>query len=143
MYLGHFEIFLNVILSRNHNAVTSLRYLTSFVQDEQLQMNHALLADCLLGSQIITMVRLQFTGFLRTICLSSGRIILPDFTSMTDNLSFRTWTPPALPPILTTLLAPRHMQPPPAPTSSYTPHHQQQQPRPYMPQTPAPSLGPS
>ena len=35
-YLGHFEVFLNVILGRNHDAVTSLRYLRFFVQDEQL-----------------------------------------------------------------------------------------------------------
>ena len=63
-----------------------------------------MVADRFLGSQIVTMVRLQITGFLCSASSTAGRVFIPDLQSMTNALRFGTWRPPNLPRSITLLL---------------------------------------
>lgn len=137
-HVAHFEVFLDVCFGNTHIAFTKLRYLRQYLQEGQLPIERALATDCLLGSQIVTMIRLQITGFLRTVCKTSDRIILPDLTNMTDALCFGTWRPHVLPLAITSLLhqlrpAPTHPQPAPTPYAGY----QQRGTVPFPAQTPS------
>ena len=108
--LAHFEIFMDVCLGPAHTIVADLRYVREYLQDDQLRLERALTADPKLGSQIVTMVRLQVAGFLRTACHSAGHLIIPNLRGMADDLRFGTWVPPRLPHSLLNLLAPQQQQ---------------------------------
>lgn len=103
-HVAHFEVFLDVCFGNMHPTVTELNYLRSYLQDEQFRMERTMVADRFLGSQIVTMVRLQITGFLRSASSTAGRVFMPDLQSMTNALRFGTWRPPNLPRSITSLL---------------------------------------
>ena len=103
-HVAHFEVFLDVCFGNMHPTVTELNYLRSYLQDEQFRMERAMVADRFLGSQIVTMIRLQITGLLRSACSTAGRVFMPDLQSMTNALRFGTLRPPNLPRSITSLL---------------------------------------
>ena len=119
-HVAHFEVVADVCFGQTHHVVTELRYLRAYIVEDRMQLERIMAADRLLGSQIVTMVRLQTTGYLRTACQTAGRIILPDLASMADDLRFGIWVPPRLHPGIAAALhpsAPPTQRLAPAPTT--------------------------
>ena len=128
-----YEVFMSVILGEAHDAVLELRATREALWSMHIDLERKFLFDRKLASQIITEIRLQFVGYLRSVFHPRGRVMLPVLTEMIDDLRFERWRPPPLPAPLAQLLnPPQGPTRQPAPAFGLTP-----------PQRPAPAPAPA